>query len=78
MAARKRKIQLTDAWKEKIRVSVIALRLYDHTRGKNEMTATQLKAADILLRKMVPDLSRSEITGEDGGEIQQSIRVTFE
>lgn len=75
MAARKRKTELTDAWKEKIKISVIALRLYDHIQGKNEMSATQLKASDILLKKMVPDLARSEVTGEDGGPVQTVTRV---
>ena len=73
MAARKRKTELTDAWKQKIQVSIIALRLYDHLQGKNEMTSTQIKAADILLRKMVPDLSRAEVTGEGGGPVQATV-----
>jgi len=70
MAARKRKVELTDTWKEKIKVSVIGLRLYEHLQGRNEMTPTQIKAADILLKKLVPDLGRTEVTGEDGGAIQ--------
>ncbi len=69
MAARKNKIQLTDAWKEKIKASVISGRLYDHLQGLNEMTPTQIKAADILLKKLVPDLNRSEHTGEGGGPL---------
>jgi hypothetical protein len=66
MAARKNKVTLTDAWKTKIQVSVIGLRLYDHLQGKCEMTPTQIKAADILLRKLVPDLNRVEGAGEEG------------
>lgn len=70
MAARKNKVQLTDSWKAKIQISVISGRLYDHMQGKVEMTPTQIKAADILLRKLVPDLGRTEVTGEDGGAIK--------
>ena len=70
MAARKRKVELSETWKEKIKASVIGLRLYEHMLGLNQMTPTQIKAADILLKKLVPDLGRTEITGEDGGAIQ--------
>lgn len=73
MAARKRKVQLTDAWKDKIRVSVISGRLYDHMQGKCEMSATQIKAADILLKKLVPDVGRVEHSGLDGGAIQHEV-----
>ncbi len=78
MAARKNKVNLTDAWKAKIQASVISGRLYDHMQGKVEMTSTQIKAADILLKKLIPDLARTELTGENGGAIEQSIRVKFE
>lgn len=77
MAARKRKVELTDAWKKKIQVSMLGLRLYDHALGNIEMSATQIKAADILLRKLVPDLSRAEHTGEGGGPVALSMAVKF-
>jgi len=32
-------------------------RLTDHANGKVEMTATQVRATEILLRKILPDLS---------------------
>lgn len=73
MAARKRKTELSDTWKEKIKASVIGLRLYDHMQGLVEMTPTQIKAADILLKKLVPDLGRTELTGEDGGPVGISV-----
>ena len=77
MAARKRKVELTETWKNKIQVSVLGLRLYEHALGQNEMTNTQIKAADIILRKLVPDLARTEHTGENGGPISQSLTVKF-
>lgn len=40
------------------------------------MTNSQIKAADILLKKTVPDLARTEVTGKDG-EPQQHI-VTWQ
>lgn len=69
MAARTRKVELTETWKERIKASVLGLRLYQHSLGEVEMTATQIKAADILLKKLVPDLARTEVTGADGGAI---------
>lgn len=75
MAARKNKVALTDAWKAKIQVSVISGRLYDHMQGKCAMTPTQIKAADILLKKLVPDLGRTEVTGAGGGPIEAVTRI---
>lgn len=69
MAARKRKLVLSDEWKEKIRAGAIMSRLLGHVEGVVEMSSTQVKAADILLRKIVPDLNRSEISGADGGPV---------
>ena len=67
MAARKIKRLLTDDWKAKIQASNICHRLALHVDGKIEMTPTQVRAAEILLRKTVPDLARNEVTGADGG-----------
>ena len=38
------------------------------------MSPTQLKAAEILLKKVAPDLARTEMTGEDGGPQELVIR----
>jgi len=37
------------------------------------MSPTQIKAAEILLRKVAPDLARQEVTGEDGGPQEMTI-----
>lgn len=70
MAARKRKTELTETWKSKIKASVIGLRLYQHMQGMVEMTPTQIKAADILLKKLVPDLNRTEHAGDKKAPIK--------
>jgi hypothetical protein len=62
MAARKLKLWLTDEWKQKIRLSMLLNRLQDHASGKIEMTQTQVRAAEILLRKVAPDLSATDAT----------------
>ena len=38
-------------------------RLEDHALGKVEMTNTQVRAAEILLKKVIPDLSAVEHSG---------------
>ena len=78
MAARKRKVVLSDEWKEKIRAGVIMDRLLSHVNGSIEMSSTQVKAADILLKKIVPDLARTEVTGVEGGPaITQKVEITI-
>lgn len=42
---------------------MVLKRVQDHCLGKIEMSATQLKAAEILLRKAVPDLRSIEHSG---------------
>lgn len=66
MAARIRKTSLTETWKAKISATKIVQRLQDHVEGNVQMSPTQVKAAQILLGKLVPDLARSEVTGKDG------------
>jgi len=74
MAARKRKITLSDSWREKIQASQIMNRLLKHVEGEIELSGTQVKAADILLKKVVPDLARTENVGNEGGPQELTIR----
>ena len=74
MGARKRKIFLNDEWKDKIRAGAIMARLLGHVQGELEMSGTQIKAADIILKKIVPDLARSEVTGPEGGPQEHTFR----
>jgi hypothetical protein len=69
MAARKRKVALTDDWKQNIRASMIMNRLVSHIEGGVDLTPTQINAAKIVLGKILPDLARSEMTGIDGGPV---------
>lgn len=64
MAARINRTRLTDKWREKIKASMLLNALADHVFGKREMKASQIKAAEILLRKVMPDLSAVEQTLE--------------
>lgn len=62
MAARKRKVELSDSWKEKISVSMLMNRLRDHIDGKVELESTQLKAIELILQRTVASLSSVEQT----------------
>lgn len=53
-----------DDVRAKIQASQLVNRLTNHALGKIELSATQIKAIEILLRKSVPDLSSIEHTGE--------------
>src|SRR6516162_573670 len=60
MAARKSTPFLDERWRKKIQASMLINRLTDHAAGRNEMTATQVRAAEILLKKILPDLAAVE------------------
>lgn len=73
MAARKIHTTLREEWKLRIKAAHLVTRLHDHALGEKEMSPTQIKAAEILLRKVAPDLARQEVTGEDGGPQEMTI-----
>lgn len=50
-----------DACRAKIRAGMILNRLNNHILGKVEMSATQLRAAEVLLRKVLADKSEQKI-----------------
>ena len=57
MAARIKKIRHDENTRLKIQAAQLINRLTDHAAGKVEMTATQVRALEILLRKILPDSS---------------------
>ncbi len=75
MAARKRKVALSDTWKDGIRVSMLMGRLYGHALGEVDMSRSQIKAAQVVLAKLVPDLNRAEHVGEGGGPVLNEIVI---
>jgi hypothetical protein len=62
MAARTRKILHDDETRAKIQASQLVNRLQDNALGKLkvEMTPGQVRSAEILLKKRLPDLTASE------------------
>lgn len=79
MAARTRKGTKDEGWSEatrtKIQASMLLLRLQDHVLGKAKMSQTQIRAAEILLKKSLPDLSAVQISGDSDAPIEH--RVTW-
>lgn len=67
MAARTRKVMHDDLTRKKIRTSQLLNRLQDHVFGKGDepvdVSQTQLKAIEILLRKVLPDLQAVDLKG---------------
>lgn len=68
MAARLLKHQ-SENCRLKIQTSQLINRLQDHANGKVELSPTQVRAAEVLLKKALPDLASVQHTGEGGGPI---------
>ena len=62
MAARKRKLEMTDSWREKCSTTMLMLRLKSHIDGDIELQPTQLKAIELILQRTVASLSSVEQT----------------
>jgi len=69
---------MTDEWRQKIQVGNILNRMNKHTMNKEGdiMTPSQVKAAEILLRKCLPDLKAIELTGEGGGAVAFEVIIS--
>lgn len=65
MAARKVRQELNDRWRERIQTSMLINRLQDQALGKLDMSQTQIKAAEILLARVAPTLTATELTTVD-------------
>lgn len=65
MAARLNKRQ-TEQSKAAIRTTPLLKRLQNHANGEIEMSATQVKACQILLQKTLPDLKSTSLTDAEG------------
>lgn len=62
--------KLPESWKEKIRATQIANRLMSCFEGQIELRNDQLKSAEMLFKRLEPELNRTEVTGKDGGAIE--------
>lgn len=78
MAATKRNAMLIEEARRKIRTTQLINRLQNHALGKVDMTKSQVTATGILLRKSLPDLVSTELTGRGGGPIETRDMSLFE
>jgi len=59
----------------KIQNSNILNALIEHAEGKRDMSATQVSAGLGLLKKIMPDLAATTITGAEGGALEISVTI---
>lgn len=71
----------SDTWREKIKVSNIITRLQKHATGVECMTASQVRAAQVLLDRVMPTLTASEITTRkevvDPAQLLELLRIRY-
>jgi hypothetical protein len=75
MAARTLRTRHSDEIRAKIQASQLINRLTKHALGEVELTATQIRAIEILLKKSVPDLSAVELSGPDGDPVEVVTKI---
>ncbi len=62
MAARKVRKNLDSEWRERIQAGNLLNRLMKNAMSEEEiMTAGQIRSAEILLKKVIPDLSATDL-----------------
>ena len=82
MAARKKAGTLDKPWDEKVRAkiqtSMLVNRLHDHVFATAELSQTQMKAIEILLRKSLPDLSAVTLSGDADNPVGVLFKTVYE
>lgn len=75
MAARMRKSHQEDV-RAKIQASQLVNVLQNHALGETEeLSASRLKAIEILLRKSVPDLSAVQMSGDEKNPLRSVTKI---
>lgn len=73
MAARLR-TKHQDEVRAKIQASVLIGLLESHAMGEIELSASRIRAIELLLKKSIPDLQSIELTGDDDAPITHVIK----
>lgn len=77
MAARLN-LRHTQMVRDKIQAAQLINRLEAHAMGEVELSATQVRSIEVLLKKILPDLSALQVDGDgEGGPVKQSLEVRF-
>lgn len=67
MAKTKRNAMLIEEARTKIRTTQLINRLQNHALGTVELSSTQVRSVEILLKKTVPDLQSVEVKADADG-----------
>lgn len=67
--------RMSEEHRVKIKNSNILNALIEHVEGTREMSATQVSAGLGLLRKVMPDLAATQITGDEDNPVQMLHRI---
>lgn len=67
--------KMSDAHRVKIQNSNILNALIEHVEGKRDMSSSQVTAGVALLRKVLPDLSHTEIAGDQQAPLSVVVRI---
>ena len=65
--------RMSDEHRVKIQNSNILHALIEHVEGKRDMAPSQVTAGVALLKKVLPDLSAVEVSGENGGPVKLTV-----
>ena len=76
MAARIRKHHQEEV-RARIQTSQLLNRLTDHALGKVELSNTQVRAIEILLKKTIPDLSSIEHSGDQDNPMAHKVEIAI-
>lgn len=66
------------ATREKIKAAQLINRLTDHALGLIELSATQVKSIEILLKKVLPDLQAVTVGGNEDNPLTVTFRTVYE
>jgi hypothetical protein len=73
---RPRGVVLSQEHRGKIKSVAILNALQEHVLGTRAMQQTQVTAAVALLRKVLPDLSQTSVTGDPNNPIEHRVIIT--
>jgi hypothetical protein len=73
-----KRVRMSEDWRTKIKAAELINRLGNHAMGGVEMTATQIKAAEILLKKCLPDLQQVQANIEADMKVTEIVRKIVE
>ena len=74
MAARMRTTHQDDV-RAKIQTSQLVNRLTEHALGTVDLSPTQVRAIEILIKKTLPDLQSVELTGDPENPVETITRI---